>query len=305
MRARLLDGKNTAASIREELKDTVRHLTDQGIKPHLALINVGDDPASKVYLKAKSKACESLGIESTLHKFPADTERHRLEDAIQSLNNDGGVHGVLLQLPIPKHLPEDEMIAVISADKDVDGFHPLSAGLLASGTPKFVPCTPLGVVTLLHRHAVPIEGKHAVVVGRSRIVGRPLANLLSMKASDLNATVTLCHSGTRDLEDHIKRADILVAAIGIAGAITGSMVKPGAAVVDVGMNRVPDESKKTGYRLTGDVVFEEAAERADWITPVPGGVGPMTVAMLMANTVKAAALHAGMEVGPLCDVLRS
>lgn len=296
MGAKLLDGKKTAEDIKEELKDKVRELTLQGCRPHLALINVGDDPASQVYLKSKGVACEKLGIESTLHKFPANVDRARLEDAIHALNEDRRVHGVLLQLPIPRHLPEDKMILAISAEKDVDGFHPLSAGLLASGTPAFVSCTPLGVVTLLHRHGVSIKGKHAVVVGRSRIVGRPLANLLSMKEDGLNATVTLCHSGTSDLPAMTRQADILVAAIGSAGAITGAMVKPGAAVVDVGMNRVPDPSKKSGYRLTGDVLFDEVAAVASWITPVPGGVGPMTVAMLMSNTVKAAALQAGLEV---------
>jgi len=294
--AKLLDGKKTAEDIREELKDKVRELTLNDCRPHLALINVGDDPASQVYLRAKGAACEKLGIESTLHKFPANVDRARLEDAIIALNEDKKVHGVLLQLPIPSHLPEDQMILAMDAKKDVDGFHPLSAGLLASGTPGFVACTPLGVVTLLHRHGVPINGKHAVIVGRSRIVGRPLANLLSMKRRDLNATVTLCHSGTSNLPGITRQADILVAAIGCAGAITGAMVKPGAAVVDVGMNRVPDPSKKSGYRLTGDVVFDEAAEVASWITPVPGGVGPMTVAMLMSNTVKAAAMQAGLKV---------
>jgi methylenetetrahydrofolate dehydrogenase (NADP+)/methenyltetrahydrofolate cyclohydrolase len=295
--AKLLDGKKTAEDVRGELKDKVSELAANGCRPHLALINVGDDPASQVYLRAKGVACEKLGVQSTLHKFAADVDRARLEDAIQTLNNDSGVHGVLLQLPIPGHLPENEMIEAISAKKDVDGFHPLSAGLLASGTPMFVPCTPLGVVTLLHRHGVVVERKHAVVVGRSRIVGRPLANLLSMKRRGLNATVTLCHSGTSNLSSITKEADILIAAIGHAGAITGAMVKPGAAVVDVGMNRVPDPSKKSGYRLTGDVLFEEASEVASWITPVPGGVGPMTVAMLLANTVKAAALQNGFEVG--------
>lgn len=296
MAAKLLDGKKTAEDVRGELKDRVSELAARGCRPHLALINVGDDPASKVYLRAKSRACEELGVQSTLHKFPADLPRQGLEEVIHRLNEDPGVHGVLLQLPIPKHLPEDEMIEEISARKDVDGFHPLSAGLLASGTPMFVPCTPLGVVTLLHRHGVSIEGKHAVVVGRSRIVGRPLANLLSMKESGLNATVTLCHSGTSDLGAITKQADILVAAIGHAGAITGAMVKEGAVVVDVGMNRVPDSSKKSGYRLTGDVVFDEAVNVASWITPVPGGVGPMTVAMLMANTVKAASVQSGLEI---------
>jgi methylenetetrahydrofolate dehydrogenase (NADP+)/methenyltetrahydrofolate cyclohydrolase len=294
--AKLLDGKKTAEEIRGELKQRVGELKAHGCRPHLALINVGDDPASKVYLKAKGRACEQLGVESTLHKFPADVERSKLEDAIRQLNEDDGVHGVLLQLPIPSHLPEDEMIEAISVEKDVDGFHPLSAGLLASGTPMFVACTPLGVVTLLHRHGVEVEGAHAVIVGRSRIVGRPLANLLSMKARGLNATVTLCHSGTSDLAGATRQADILVAAIGRAGVITGSMVKPGAAVVDVGMNRVPDSSKKSGYRLTGDVAFDEAAEVASWITPVPGGVGPMTVAMLLSNTVKAAGLQSGLQV---------
>ena len=298
MRARLLDGKKTAEQIREELKGSVQTLVRSGCRPHLALICVGEDPASQVYLRAKSKACEELGVTSTLHRFPDDIERTRLEGAIRDLNEDAGVHGVLLQLPIPPHLPEDEMIASIDPKKDVDGFHPLNAGLLASGMPRFIPCTPLGVVTLLRRHSVTIAGRHAVVLGRSLIVGRPLANLLSLKSKNLNATVTLCHSRTAGLADHTRRADILIAAMGSPSAVTGAMVKPGAAVVDVGVNRVPDPSRPSGYRLAGDVAFEEVSEIADWITPVPGGVGPMTVAMLIANTVKAAAIGSGIPVGP-------
>jgi len=297
LKAKLLDGKSTAETVKGELAEAVAELKAKGINPHLALVCVGDDPASQVYLKAKSKACAALGIESTLHKLPADAERSRLERALRELNDDASVHGVLLQLPIPEHLPEDDMIAEIDPRKDVDGFHPLSAGLLASGTPRFVPCTPLGIVTLLRRHSIALDGKHAVIVGRSRIVGRPLANLLSMKSPHLNATVTLCHSGTRNLAEITRTADILVAAIGSPGAITGDMIKPGATVVDVGVNRIPDQSRKSGYRLAGDVAFEQAAEVAEWITPVPGGVGPMTVAMLMANTVKAAALLSRVEIG--------
>jgi methylenetetrahydrofolate dehydrogenase (NADP+)/methenyltetrahydrofolate cyclohydrolase len=302
LKAQLLDGKTTAAEVREELKGAVAALASSGCLPHLALICVGEDPASQVYLRAKGKACEGLGIKSTLHRLPADVERARLESLIDELNADRDVHGILLQLPIPRHLPADSMIAAIDPAKDVDGFSPMSAGLLASGTPGFVPCTPLGVVVLLQRYSVPISGKHAVVVGRSLIVGRPLSNLLSLKSPNLNATVTLCHSGTADLAEVTRSADVLVAAIGTAGTITASMVKPGAAVVDVGMNRVPDASKASGYRLAGDVVFDEASEVAAWITPVPGGVGPMTVAMLMANTVKAAAAQSGARVEHRYDV---
>ena len=276
----------------------MRRLVKQGCRPHLALTCVGDDPASQVYLRAKAKACEQLGVVSTLHKLPADSTQEQVSRTIEDLNEDASVHGVLLQLPIPSQLDSDSLIASIRPEKDVDGFHPVSAGLLASGAPRFVPCTPLGIVVLLRRHGIEIPGTHAVIIGRSRIVGRPLANLLSIKAPNLDATVTVCHSGTKDLPALTSRADLLVAAVGKVGVVTGSMVKPGAVVVDVGMNRVPDPSKKKGYRLTGDVVFEEAAEVADWITPVPGGVGPMTVAMLMANTVRAAAEHsrAGIEM---------
>jgi methylenetetrahydrofolate dehydrogenase (NADP+)/methenyltetrahydrofolate cyclohydrolase len=298
VRARLLDGKRTAELIREDLKGAVRKLTERGCRPHLALTCVGDDPASHVYLRAKAKACEQLGVVSSLHKLPADSTQERVSGTIEELNEDDSVHGVLLQLPIPPQLDSDSLIASIRPEKDVDGFHPVSAGLLASGTPRFVPCTPLGIVVLLRRHGIEIPGTHAVILGRSRIVGRPLANLLSIKAPNLDATVTVCHSGTKDLPALTRGADLLVAAVGRVGVVTGSMVKPGAVVVDVGMNRVPDPSKKSGYRLTGDVIFEEAAELADWITPVPGGVGPMTVAMLMVNTVRAAAEHsgAGMEM---------
>lgn len=302
LRAQLLDGKSTAADVREELKGAVASLASGGCRPHLALVCVGEHPASQVYLKAKGRACERLGIKSTLHELPAEVESDRLASVIDDLNNDVGVHGILLQLPIPRHLPANRMIASIDPRKDVDGFGPMSAGLLASGTPEFVPCTPLGIVVLLQRYSVPISGMQAVVVGRSLIVGRPLANLLSLKSPSLNATVTLCHSGTADLAEVTRRADVLIAAIGAAGTVTGSMVKPGAAVVDVGMNRLPDESKASGYRLVGDVVFEEVCEVADWITPVPGGVGPMTVAMLMANTVKAAAAQCGVRVEPTYDV---
>ncbi len=303
MSAKLLDGKKTAQGVREKLKSKVGELAAGGTRPHLALINVGDDPASQVYLKAKGNACEELGIKSTLHKLPADVERERLEEIIHGLNEDREVHGLLLQLPIPAHLPDDEMISAIAPEKDVDGFHPVSAGLLASGTPRFIPCTPLGVITLLHAHSVPIGGSHAVVVGRSRIVGRPLANLLSLKSPGLNATVTLCHSGTPDIGQITVQADILVAAIGSAEIIGGSMVKAGAAVVDVGVNRVPDSSRKSGYRLAGDVAFDEVSEVAEWISPVPGGVGPMTVAMLMANTVRAACLQCGIPVEPIHESL--
>lgn len=293
MRANILDGKKTAEVIREELAGAVRKLVNRGCQPHLALLCVGDDPASQVYLKSKSRACEQLGVISTLHKLPADAAYELVSRTIQDLNEDASVHGILLQLPIPGHLESDKLIASIRPEKDVDGFHPMNAGLLASGTPGFVPCTPLGIVTLLRRHGVGVKGAHAVILGRSRIVGRPLANLLSMKTPQLDATVTICHSGTSDPAALTRQADLLVAAVGRAGVVTGSMVKPGAVVVDVGMNRVPDASKKKGYRLTGDVVFDEAAEVADWITPVPGGVGPMTVAMLMVNTVRAAADQSG------------
>ncbi len=298
MRAKLLDGKRTAEGIKEQLKEDVVELADSGRRPHLALICVGDDPASQVYLRSKSAASGRLGIESTLHKFAAGVERHELEGAIADLNADDAVHGILLQLPIPDHLPEGDMIAAIDPRKDVDGFHPLSAGLLASGTPEFIPCTPLGIVTLLRKHSVEIAGRHAVVIGRSRIVGRPLANLLSLKSTGLNATVTLCHSATVGLDDFARRADILVAATGSPGMVTADMVKPGAAVVDVGMNRIADGSTTSGYRLVGDVAFDEVCEVADWITPVPGGVGPMTVAMLMANTVRAARVQSGLAAEP-------
>lgn len=289
MSARLLEGAPVADLLIRETAAEVARLASRGIQPTLALIRVGEDPASIVYLRKKIETCTAAGIRSIDRVFPADTPRHTLLGAIRELNGDRGVHGILVQFPLPPGLAESEVIEAIEPGKDVDGFHPLNAGRLVSGLPGFVPCTPLGIARLLKHAGVDLVGRHVVVVGRSNIVGRPLANLLSLKRPGLNATVTIAHSASGDLARHTCTADVVVAAIGRPGTITGAMLKPGAVVIDVGVNRIADSSKKSGYRLTGDVDFASAREVAGAITPVPGGVGPLTVACLCRNTAAAAA----------------
>ncbi|MCS7242784.1 MAG: bifunctional methylenetetrahydrofolate dehydrogenase/methenyltetrahydrofolate cyclohydrolase FolD [Candidatus Caldatribacterium sp.] len=281
MSFQILDGKAAAAKIYEELQPRVSRLTSLGYRPGLAVILVGNNPASQVYVRNKERACEKLGIRSFLHHLPEETDTVKLLELIDSLNADPAVHGILVQLPLPPHLEEREVLYRISPEKDVDGFHPYNLGRLMIGDPLFLPCTPWGVQELLVRYGIAVEGKHVVIVGRSTIVGKPLAMMLVQKAKGANATVTVCHTKTANLPEHTKRADILVAACGSPGLITGDMVREGVVVVDVGINRV-------GERLVGDVDFASVAPKASYITPVPGGVGPMTVAMLMANTVKAA-----------------
>ncbi len=278
-----LDGKTLAATIKQEVKQAV----PQGALPALALVQVGEDPASSVYVRSKVRSCEECGIDSRYIHLDEKIEQKELLDTLHGLNEDAAVHGILLQLPIPDHLDSEEAISAIRPLKDVDGFHPESLGLLAAGHPRFVPCTPLGIRELILRYGIETTGKHAVVLGRSIVVGKPVALLLSLKGKGGDATVTICHSRTKDLREHTASADILIAAMGKAGIVTGEMVKEGAVVIDVGINRVPDASKKKGYRLVGDVDFESCAEKVSYITPVPGGVGPMTVAMLMQNTLKA------------------
>jgi methylenetetrahydrofolate dehydrogenase (NADP+)/methenyltetrahydrofolate cyclohydrolase len=250
------------------------------------VVLAGEDPASLSYVAAKEKALAEAGMESRDFRFGADVSQAELLELIAKLNADEKVHGILVQLPLPKGIDEDAVIAAISPAKDVDGFSPVSAGNMVLGRPGFIPCTPNGVVELLRGLGAPLSGAHAVVVGRSNIVGKPLANLLIRR--EINATVTICHTGTKDLARHAAQADILIAAAGRPGLITADMIKPGAAVIDVGVNRVADPSKEKGYRLCGDVDFEGAREAAGWITPVPGGVGPMTIAMLLKNTAQAA-----------------
>ena len=278
MTARIIDGKAISQEIRGEWKLRAEALKARGITPGLAVIIVGEDPASKVYVGNKIKACAELGIYSKHIELPGDTSEAKLLEQIAKLNADPKIHGFLVQLPVPKHIDGNKVLLAISPDKDVDGFHPMNVGELVTGTPKFQPCTPYGVMKLLEKSGVAIEGKHAVVVGRSNIVGKPMALMLLQK----NATVTICTSKTVDLAKFTRDADILVVATGKPQMITGDMIKPGAAVIDVGINRLPNG------KLAGDVDFDSAKEVAGWITPVPGGVGPMTITMLVASTVMAA-----------------
>lgn len=282
----ILDGKKISAQIRREVAARVGELSPDR-RPTLAVVQVGDDPASTVYVKSKLRACAECGISSRYHKLESSIERGRLLSLLEDLSAEAQVSGILLQLPLPPHLDVDEAMSAIDPHKDVDGFHPYNMGLLAAGEPRFVPCTPLGIREMLLRHRIETAGREVVVVGRSTIVGKPLALLLMTKGKGGDATVTVCHSRTESLAQHTTRADILVAAIGKPGFIKGDMVKRGAVVIDVGVNRVEDRSRKSGYRLAGDVDFEAVAEKTSYISPVPGGVGPMTVAMLMVNTLKA------------------
>lgn len=286
--ANLLDGKKTAENIRSELKSRVERLTAKGVRPGLSVTLVGEDPASTVYVGAKDAAAKDVGIQAWTHRLPATITEQELTDHLIRQNNDPAVHGILLQLPLPAHLPADKLLNLISAAKDVDGFHPISLGNLMLGRPGFKPCTPWGVQVLLKAYNLSPEGKHVVVVGRSNIVGKPIANILIQKEAYANATVTVCHTGTPDLARFTQQADFIIAAIGRPQVITGDMVKDGVVVVDVGVNRIKSDKTKSGYRLVGDVDFESVAPKASWITPVPGGVGPMTIAMLLTNTVHGA-----------------
>jgi methylenetetrahydrofolate dehydrogenase (NADP+)/methenyltetrahydrofolate cyclohydrolase len=289
--AQIIDGKAIAAEIRAELARDVAALTARGITPGLAVVLVGEDPASEVYVRNKRKACVELGIHSYAHDLPVNCTERRLLNLLAKLNEDTNVHGILVQMPLPPQIDAKKVIHAISPVKDVDGFHPASLGKLLAGEDTFVSCTPAGVQQMLLRSGHDPAGKHVVVIGRSNIVGKPLAALLVQKAQGANATVTVCHSRTRDISAVTRQADILVAAMGVPGFVTADMVKEGAVVIDVGTNRVDDPSRKSGYRLTGDVDFENVARKAAAISPVPGGVGPMTITMLLLNTVKAARLQ--------------
>jgi len=288
MAAQIIDGKQVAAEMREELKKEVAKLKEQGIVPGLGVILVGEDPASKSYVTAKEHTCEEIGIYSDDNRLPAETSQKELMARVRKMNKDPKIHGILVQLPLPKHLNETEVLLAIDPAKDVDGFHPMNVGKMVVGEEAFLPCTPHGVIQLLIRSGVKIEGADVVIVGRSNIVGKPLANMLIQKKPNRNATVTVCHTRTKDIARHTKRADILIAAAGQPNTITADMVKEGVVVIDVGVNRVDDPTKKQGFRLVGDVDFEAVKEKASLITPVPGGVGPMTITMLMYNTVEAA-----------------
>lgn len=286
MAAQIIDGKSIAQSIREEIKIKTEALKTKGITPCLAVILVGSNPASVSYVTGKQKALAEVGMNDRSVRLPESTTEQELISLIQELNADKSIHGILVQLPLPQHIDEEKIILAIDPAKDVDGFHPVNVGNLVIGKKSFLPCTPHGIIVLLKRMNIETDGKSAVVIGRSNIVGKPAALLLARK--DLNATVTICHSGTKNIADITRRADILIAAAGRANIVTADMVKEGAAVIDVGVNRIPDASKKSGFRLAGDVDFENVKEKAAFITPVPGGVGPMTIAMLMANTLEAA-----------------
>jgi methylenetetrahydrofolate dehydrogenase (NADP+)/methenyltetrahydrofolate cyclohydrolase len=293
MAAEIIDGKQTAADMRAELKDEVAKLKQEGIVPGLGVILIGEDPASKSYVTAKERTCEELGIYSDDNRLPENTTQKDLLALIDRMNKDAKINGILVQLPLPKHLDESEVLLAIDPNKDVDGFHHTNIGKMVAGQKAFLPCTPHGVIQLLIRNGVKIEGAHVVIVGRSNIVGKPLANMLIQKAPNRNATVTVCHTRTKDLSHHTLQADIVVAAAGRPNTITADMVRDGTVVVDVGVNRVEDATKKRGYRLVGDVDFEAVKEKASLITPVPGGVGPMTITMLMYNTVESAKKAAG------------
>ena len=277
--ATMIDGKLVSAQLRQELKEqTSAFIAKTGITPGLAVILVGDDPASAVYVRNKHRACEEVGMYSAVHKLPAETSEEELLALIDKLNDDDAIHGILVQLPLPKHISEEHVVLAIDPSKDVDAFHPSNVGKIMLGNYRFLPCTPAGVMALLRHYEIEVEGKHCVVVGRSNIVGKPQALLLLEK----NGTVTVCHSRTKNLADITKQADILVAAVGRPRFITADMVKDGAVVIDVGINRLPDG------KLCGDVDFAAVEEKAAAITPVPGGVGPMTITMLLQNTLRAA-----------------
>ncbi|MDC0034894.1 bifunctional 5,10-methylenetetrahydrofolate dehydrogenase/5,10-methenyltetrahydrofolate cyclohydrolase [Chloroflexi bacterium] len=289
MTYKLIDGKAISDSIKIEIKESVSVLTrEHSIKPGLTVILVGDDPASEVYVRNKRSSAIDVGMCSTILNLPGSTSRRELFSAIETLNNDDNCHGILVQLPLPAHLDENEILASIDPEKDVDGLHPKNVGLLSMGSPRFVPATPFGIKEMLLRSNNDPKGKHVVILGRSNIVGKPLSNLLSLKSRGGDATVTLCHSRTKDLEDITRTADVLVAAIGIPHFVTREMVSDGVVAIDVGVNRVEDKTRSRGYRLTGDIAFNEVSKKASAITPVPGGVGPMTIAMLLQNTLNAA-----------------
>ena len=286
MSAIIIDGKQVAADIRAEVAQKVAALKKNGKNPCLAVILVGENPASVSYVTGKQKALAEVGMQDRSVHLPENTTEQDLLKLIDQLNNDDTVHGILVQLPLPKHINEDKVIMAISPEKDVDGFHPVNVGNMMIGHPGFLPCTPHGIIVLLQRMGIETSGKHAVVIGRSNIVGKPVSVLLAQKS--VNCTVTLCHTGTKNLPEITKQADIVVVASGHPHTLTGDMIKQGAVVIDVGVNRIPDSSKKSGFRLVGDCDFDDLKEKASFITPVPGGVGPMTIAMLMVNTLESA-----------------
>ena len=289
MTASIIDGKRIADEVKKEVKrDAERLKTQSGVTPGLAFILVGENPASQSYVRMKGKACEELGFHSVTERLSDTISEQFLLDLIRKFNADSKIHGILVQLPLPNHINENCLLDSVDYRKDVDGFHPVNMGRLVIGKPCLKPCTPLGIQELLIRSGNDPGGKHVVVVGRSNIVGKPIANILLQKQKGANAVVTIAHTGSENLSEHTRRADILIAAIGKPGFVTGDMVKEGVVVIDVGINRVVEPSSKNGFRLTGDVDFAAVSKKASAITPVPGGVGPMTIAMLMRNTLEAA-----------------
>jgi len=294
MAAQIIDGNKIAAQIRGELELEIRELKDKhGITPGLAVVLVGENPASQQYVKNKNKAAHEIGIYSEQHNLARDTPETELLALVARLNADPRIHGILVQLPLPRHIDEKKVLLLIDPEKDVDGFHPMNLGRMMVGDPVFLPCTPHGVVKMLAYAGFKPAGKHVVVVGRSNIVGKPVANMLLQKSENADATVTVCHSRTRDLPAVTRQADILIAAIGQPEFVTADMVKPGAVVIDVGVNRVEDPKSPKGFRWAGDVKFDEVAAKAAAISPVPGGVGPMTITMLLFNTVQSARRRSG------------
>ncbi len=284
----LLDGRQTSAKIKQEIAEVVSKMKKQNNRPpHLAAVLVGSDGASMTYVGAKVKACELVGFKSTLIKLPQSTSEEILLEQIETLNSNAEIDGFIVQLPLPKHIDENKILMAIDPNKDVDGFHPVNVGRLTLDLPTFISATPFGIMELLERYAIPTSGKHVVVIGRSHIVGRPMSILMSQKRKAGNATVTIAHSRTKDLKSLTQQADIVIAALGIPEFLTSDMVKENAVIIDVGITRVPDDAKKKGYRIVGDVDFKSVSKKASHITPVPGGVGPMTIAMLLKNTLMA------------------
>ena len=284
----LLEGKIVSQAVKDELRDKTNQLKNQHKKiPHLAAILIGSDGASETYVASKIKSCEEIGFKSSMYRFPVDVEESAVISKIEELNSDDEVDGILIQLPLPKHISEEKIVNLINPHKDVDGFHPISVGRMLQGLPTFLPATPYGIMLMLEHYKIETEGKHAVVIGRSNIVGRPMSILLSQQANPGNCTVTLCHSRTKNLKEICLQADIIVAALGKVAFLTADMVKENAVVIDVGITRVKDVSKKSGFRIAGDVDFETVAPRCSYITPVPGGVGLMTIAALLKNTFNA------------------
>ncbi|WP_167596289.1 bifunctional methylenetetrahydrofolate dehydrogenase/methenyltetrahydrofolate cyclohydrolase FolD [Leeuwenhoekiella sp. ZYFB001] len=292
----ILDGKKTSNDLKNEIAEEVKAMKERGEKvPHLAAVLVGNDGASLTYVGSKVRACERIGFESTLIQLPEETTEEELLDHINKLNNNPEIDGYIVQLPLPKHIDEQKVLLAVDPDKDVDGFHPTNFGKMAQDMPVFIPATPFGIMELLKRYNVETSGKHTVVIGRSHIVGRPMSILMSQKGTPGDSTVTLTHSRTKNLEELTKQADIIITALGVPEFLKANMVKENVTVIDVGITRVPDETKERGYRIAGDVDFAEVSKKADFITPVPGGVGPMTIAMLLKNTLLARARHNDLQ----------